>query len=458
MLPQEFIDMLAATGYAPFADLPHTLTDTPPEVSVRFNPLRRCDAPSASDGSVPWAPGIYLAGRPAFIFDPRIHQGVYYVQDAASMFIHHVVSVLCSGASSPLLCLDACAAPGGKTTAVMQALPSGSVMVANEYVPLRAEILRENVAKWGSADISVISADTSLFRSAPGLFDLIIADVPCSGEGMMRKDPGAVEQWTSGLVRSCAARQREIVSNLWEALAPGGHLIYSTCTFNTTENEEMVRFMADTLGAIPVAIPVDPVWNISPGIGTTLPVYRFIPGITRGEGLFMAVLSKPAGTAAPEVRKTAARQKAAPRPSNNAAKATAWLRTDNPLEIIEQQNTLFARSASPLAIHLPAQWRPQTEIAKIKGNDLVPTQQLALSRCLARGIFPETETDREQAVAYIKGLSISLPSSPRGIVLLTYQGNPLGFVKNIGNRANNLYPSQWRIRTTPPSPLPPLPF
>lgn len=293
-LPDGFVDSLAALG-----DKARRLCDallTSPSLSVRSNIRKKSPdyADFPADGRVPWCDeGLYLSSRPSFTLDPALHQGRYYVQDASSMFLGYVVRQITDGVSTPLLALDACAAPGGKTTALIDALPAGSVVVANEYVPKRAAILKENVMKWGYPGVIVTRDDTSRIPGACADFDIVVADVPCSGEGMMRKDSTAVEQWSQALVDECAVRQREIVDNLWGAVAPGGFFIYSTCTFNRYENEQVVDHMVDDLGAESVDIPVDDGWNIATGIGTSARCFRFLPGFTRGEGLFMAVLRKP---------------------------------------------------------------------------------------------------------------------------------------------------------------------
>ena len=269
---------------------------------------------------VPWCPeGFYLSGRPQFTFDPLFHAGCYYVQEAASMFITHVInwwkvesgkwkentpsaelaleSNLLTPSTfhfPPISALDLCAAPGGKSTAMRTVLPKGSILVSNEPIPTRAQILLENITKWGWPDCIVTNNYPRDFRKAKMTFDLILCDVPCSGEGMFRKDPATISEWSLQNVEKCWRLQREIVADVWECLNPGGLLIYSTCTYNIKENEENIRWILDTYEAEPVAIPTDPSWNITGSLlpSFDVPVYRFIPGITRSEGLFLCVLRK----------------------------------------------------------------------------------------------------------------------------------------------------------------------
>ena len=352
-------------------------------VSIRLKPSK---VSHAVGEKVPWCKeGFYLSGRPQFTFDPLFHAGCYYVQEAASMFVTHVFRTFLSPLTShhsPLNTLDLCAAPGGKSTAVRTVLPEGSTLVSNEPIPTRAQILLENITKWGWPDCIVTNNYPRDFRKAKARFDIILCDVPCSGEGMFRKDPATISEWSLQNVEKCWRLQREIVADAWECLNPGGILIYSTCTYNTKENEENVRWILDTYEAEALDIPVDPSWNITgsllPGFDT--PVYRFIPGITRSEGLFMCVLRK---------------------------------------------KGVFSGSA----------------------RKNIPLK--TLSTDLPQGDFPRVDLPYQEALQYLRGEALVLPpDTPKGLVTVTYKDIPLGPVKNIGNRANNLYPKPWRIKTT----------
>lgn len=459
-LPEKFIEQIDALAAIDprVAGLAEALTQEATPVAVRFNRRRLSAFPEAVGGvpttaCVPWCPaGSYLSERPQFTLDPALHQGLYYVQEASSMFISHVIRHLVAGDDSPRVYLDACAAPGGKTTAAIDALPEGSLVVANEWDYRRAAILAENVMKWGYPGVIVSRGDTSRFTRTGALFDIIAADVPCSGEGMMRKDPEAVAQWSPGLVKQCAERQREIIDNLWEALKPGGAFIYSTCTFNREENEEMVQYLIDTHGAEPVEIPTDGMPGISGAVGADFPAYRFMPHRVTGEGLFMAVLRKSADAPASTPRRTKSK---GGRADKKGSKGTLSLPpfTPNGLEVITHEETLWG---------IPSQWREVAEgllstldvllagveIGTVKGRDVVPSQGLALSTLLDLNKVSHVEVDRETALNYLRREAVTLPDdAPRGHVLLTHGGHPLGWVKNLGNRANNLYPANWRIHS-----------
>lgn len=466
MLPNQFLEQIhrlsqTARGIAPkwgdaLTDLPRVLSHTEPTTSVRIN-RSKPTAKFSENRQVEWCNlGYRLDERPAFIFDPQLHQGRYYVQDASSMFIAHAIKHLTANRTTEALrYLDACAAPGGKTTAAADALPEGSLIVANEFVAARAAILRENCAKWGNPNIVVTGGDTSMFAQEGAVFDIIAADVPCSGEGMMRKDAQAVEQWTPQLVEQCAERQRQIIDNLWPALAPGGYLIYSTCTFNLAENEAMVSYILNRYKGLSVEIPTPEQWNLMPSLDPQVKAWRFVPGAVEGEGLFMAVVQKPIDAEAVQSKKS--KKSSQKNPSKAVAPAVAsMLRTvnkwiDSPVDYSLQVNA----AGDGINLLLSSQWpdhpyQPSIPVATIKGSQPVPTQNLALSTVLRADAFEQVEIDLDQAIDYLRTEAITLPEgTPRGIVLLTFDKTPLGFVKNIGNRANNLYPKAWRILSQP---------
>ena len=374
--------------------------DEEPPVSIRLNPRRHIPHSSfhiphstfhIPQERIPWCEeGYYLAGRPQFTFDPLFHAGCYYVQEAASMFVTHIIRSV--DIPTPKRALDLCAAPGGKSTALLSVLPDECTLVSNEPISNRAQILLENITKWGYPNSIVTNNYPRDFRKAKLTFDLILCDVPCSGEGMFRKDPATIGEWSQQNVEKCWRLQREIVADAWECLAPGGLLIYSTCTFNLKENEENVRWILDNFDAEALDIPIDPSWNITGSLleGFTAPVYRFIPGITRSEGLFVCAIRK---------RRT---------------------RNEDTLTKEKLEKTRCLKVLDP--------------------SNLLPPSSFLL---------PRINIDYPEALKYLRGEALVLPAdTPRGIVNITYKGIVLGPAKNIGNRANNLYPKAWRIKTT----------
>ena len=367
-------------------------------VSIRLNPMKMADGGWKMDDAepVPWCRnGYYLKQRPNFTFDPLFHAGCYYVQEAASMFLDEVLKQV--AVSPKLTALDMCAAPGGKSTLLRATLSDDCVLYSNEPIRNRANILLENVTKWGYPNHYVTNVYPEAYRKSKMKFDLILCDVPCSGEGMFRKDEATIREWSPQQVEKCWQLQRDIVTDAWACLNDGGLLIYSTCTFNTKENEENIRWILGLFKDAKVLdINTKPEWYITGSLleGFHEPVYRFIPGISRSEGLFVCVLRK----------------------GNGLAVSTEQG------EYSHAGNKKFPR-------------REQ----KIPTLETIPLHVDG----------PQVELTYQQAMAYLRHEALVLPEeTPRGLVNVAFQGFPLGPAKNIGSRANNLYPKEWKIKTT----------
>ena len=455
-LPQSFVErtrqLLGDEQYPLFEQALGT------EVPVSIRPNRmKCNLPVAGE-PVPWAPsGVYLEKRPTFTFDPLFHAGCYYVQEASSMFVERVLREY---VQEPVVMLDLCAAPGGKSTLCRSALPEGSLLVANEVMRNRSQILAENLMKWGHPEVVVTNNDPADFTDLTHLFDVILTDVPCSGEGMFRKDQVAVDEWSLENVDICWQRQRRILSDIWPALKPGGLLIYSTCTFNREEDEDNVAWIARELGADMLEVPVEEAWGITGNlIGDSFPVYRFLPHKVKGEGFFLAVLRKHAGeveTVEPraEKKKKGGKDVKGKAPQLSVPKeAKDWLQEPGDYQLTINGTNVQAFPKSHETVYTLLQQYVKVihagiTLGEMKGKDLIPHHSLAMSTALANDVFPKAEVTYEQAIAYLRKESLVLDAGvPRGYVLLTYQNIPLGFMKNIGNRANNLYPQEWRIRS-----------
>lgn len=426
----------------------------PSTTSIRINTYK---GGVANDNLEPvlWSKnGYYLSEREAFTFDPNFQSGRYYVQDASSMIIGTIISNLCT---SPIKYLDLCAAPGGKTTCAIDALPHESLIVANEIIGSRAQILKENIIKWGNPNCIVTNNDSKAIGKLTHFFDIIAADVPCSGEGMFRKDEEAVKQWTPGLVEQCVLRQREIIDNVWNALKPGGYFIYSTCTYNPHEDEEMIDYISHNYGAESIDMNFPKEWNIHSGINTTHHCYRFMPHCTKGEGLFICVLQKPnedeSGSSSKPSKNKVKDKRAQVSPKLSLDSIMNWLNNKEEYSFVVSSEQIEA---------LPKIWGKEFDLiqkelrvihrgipmAIVKGKDIIPTQALALSQSLNIKAFNQVRLTYSDSISYLRGEATSIESSERGNFLVLYDKIPIGFIKNIGSRANNLYPKEWRIKSS----------
>ena len=332
----------------------------------------------------------------------------------------------------------------------------------------RSQILAENIIKWGNPEVIVTNSDPSDFTPLESLFDVILTDVPCSGEGMFRKDEVAVEEWSPANVGLCWERQRRILRDIWPCLKPGGILIYSTCTFNREENEDNVTWIASELGAEILPVETKEEWKITGNLaGYDFPVYRFLPHRTIGEGLFMAVLRK---NGTPDEaydtlsdyssRKSSKKNNKKQDKKHNTLTVTneikSWICDCEDYEFSIDGTTAIAKSQKLSSLENLLKDKGNgirilhrgITLAENKGKDWQPHHSLAMSTSLNKDSFPRAELSYEQAIAYLRKEAVTLdPSVPKGYVLLTYKDTPIGFVKNIGNRANNLYPQEWRIRS-----------
>ena len=427
--------------------------DSPASVSVRKNPFKEGMCPEGRE--VPWCGhGRILPQRPQFTLDPHFHAGAYYVQDSSSMFVGHAFRELLKSidvpSGRPVRVLDLCAAPGGKTTdiaaSLREAFGDRFLLVSNEVMKARAGVLADNVALWGDPNVIVTSDDPSAFAALPGFFDIIVADVPCSGEGMFRKDEEAQRQWSEDNVVLCAARQKRIVADVWPALATGGFFVYSTCTFNVYENDGNVRWISEELGAVPLYR--EDALEPAGGVLKTELGYSLVPGHVEGEGQYCSALRKTSDVEFRQVKmkpQKPAAAKPAPLPKGLEKLVSV------PVRIRQRGETVIA-VPEIIASDLTLVEQPLHVLAAgcalgtLKGSTLVPDADLALSMMLAEDAFPYADVDLDTALAYLHRDAITLPEAAKGFVIIRYAGLPLGFVKNLGNRCNSLHPQSRRIR------------
>ncbi len=444
ILPIEFLKRIKDEFGEPQAGRLSELLNGSSPVTVRINPAKvvsseelntlPIDSTVSIVGRSQW--GCVLKERPVFTLDPLFHAGCYYVQEASSMAIEsQMESCLALRSGNPdgkLRVLDLCAAPGGKSTHLLSMLKDcpGAMLVSNEVIRARATILSENIAKWGAANVVVTNNDPADFGTFEGFFDLVVVDAPCSGEGMFRKDPASRQEWSPEHVEQCAARQRRIVADIWPALRSGGIMLYSTCTFNHWENGDNLNWIASELG------------------GEVLHSEQCFPGDEYGEGFFYGVVRK-SGDEPHTVIKDPMRG-AAVKPYKDC------LDFVNDGFVCCRKGDLVKAYPADVAndmIYVESHLRTvssgvaaATVIEGAKGRSMVPEADIALGEALRRGIFPEVELQLEDALKFLRKDALAFPSAPKGYLLLTYKGVPLGFVKNIGNRSNNLWPQGWRIR------------
>ena len=416
-----------------------------PTVSLRLNKKKMPDLTglkerfsSFSPHEVDWCTsGVYLAERPDFKRDPLWHAGVYYVQEAASMFYESLMKEILEENSNltdkrPLRVLDLCAAPGGKSTAMLNALESDYVLVANEFDRKRCRILKENLDKWGDPNVIVTNSDVKSFRRLKNYFDIIAIDAPCSGEGMMRREPIAVSQWSPVLVEKCSLLQKDILGDALPSLRSGGVLIYSTCTFNRRENEEICHFIEEEYDLKPVMEP-----------------RRFMPHLCDCEGLFVAAFRKEESLSG------------GPRPisQRKSHKKTRKISFPEELNFLSRSDLSVRKWGDRFFLIPPAVAEVAdilddfsipiagggVEAGKEKGTTIVPSSRQVLSTLFRRDSLPLIEIDTDAASAYLKGNPLVLPADvPKGFAAVEFEKQPLGLVKNVGNRANNLFPPEWR--------------
>lgn len=428
--------------------------EEPAKVSVRLNPFKK--GKDFVGKPVPWNQyGRMLEERPKFTLDPHFHGGAYYVQDSSSMFVGHVfrkvMDRIPDSASGMVRVLDLCAAPGGKTTDLAASLRSvfgdGFILVSNEVMKQRAGILADNVALWGDPNVVVTSDDPRAFASLQGFFDIVVADVPCSGEGMFRKDEEAQKQWSEDNVALCQARQKRILADMWPCLKQGGMLIYSTCTFNRLENDDNVQWIAQELGAE----VLKPVQGDMPGVICTDNGYSLVPGHVDGEGQYCAALVKTSEDRTGAY--AAARMKREKPGKKTAVQIPERIRSmfTVPVDLKQKGDTVVAvpsRISADVAILESALHVLSAGCAAgvLKGQTLVPDADMALSIIYDPETCHIADVDLHTALSFLHKNAIVLPDCEKGYVLIRHEGVPLGFVKNLGNRCNNLHPQGRRIR------------
>lgn len=437
-LPEDFIKRIKADSFWPDSLL-EAMNDQSP-VSIRINPSKKSNDLSDLESVIWNQNGYYLPKRPIFTLDPLFHAGCYYPQESGSMVVEYILNELSISKKSTVL--DLCAAPGGKSTLISSWLEDDGFLVSNEIIPNRNSILRENMTKWGSVNCLVTCNQPKKFQELPSIFDVIVVDAPCSGEGMFRKDPESRNEWSLQNVELCADRQKQIVCDVWDSLKENGYLIYSTCTLNEEENEDTIKWLSQELNAeiITFNLPEKSIEGRQ-GIGC-----YFAPGLTKSEGFFLAVLKKHDSNPLKN-KKHKSTLKQFPKNELNELKKFLDLQS---ITFIEFKDRVAGIQSNHFEfVDFLHSKLTCTKIGVTLGTLLPkkvePHHELALSSILLESI-PKVELDEKKALLYLKGETFPLENLTKGYYLITYKNRGLGWINHLGNRFNNMYPKEWRIR------------
>ena len=440
-LPKEFEDTLRAKLGESIDNFIDSLQQPSP-VSIRLNPNK----PFKLDGEqISWSThGRYLRERPVFTLDPALHAGAYYVQEASSMFLEQAITQAVDLTKS-IRVLDLCAAPGGKSTHLLSLLNQESFLISNEVIRSRASILSENIQKWGHQNVIITNNDPEDFSKLEGFFDVIVVDAPCSGEGLFRKDPDAMQEWSLANVDLCCKRQRRILADIWPALKTNGVLVYSTCTYNEQENEENLQWLQGQNNVEGVSLTINTMWGIESVQVGKLEGYRCYPHKVKGEGFFLSVIRK--NEPQEELRIKSKKSLTSP-PKKIIEQLKDWVLNDS-TKFFLWNEIAFAISQLEVTEFLSQYLKivqAGTPFVTAKHDKLIPEHGSALSIELNKAHFHQIEVGLEDALHFLRKEPIESGSTPKGFALVTYQQLPLGWVNVLDNRSNNLYPKEWRIR------------
>ncbi len=445
-LPEDFclrMRNILENDFAAFTDSLNAQATT----SLRWNPLKLTGSPFEEGVSVPWHPqGVFLAQRPSFVEDPLFHSGAYYVQEAASMLLYQLIVPN----NKPLRILDLCGAPGGKSTLLASAMHPDSLLVSNEVIRTRANILQENLIKWGHTNCMVTKMDPSVFGQWDSFFDLIIVDAPCSGEGLFRKDPRSIDNWSVDQVAFCASRQKRILAEVIPALKPGGQLIYSTCTYSFEENEENIRWILDTFhneleldmkeGLEKYGAEMASLDQVSVG-------WRCYPHAFHGEGFFISRVKKISDDC--DDIQVVKNKKRNNRPPKLDAQIRSFLdkytSIDNYEDVYLDKKEIWYRPRHVFAQLRDSKYFSGIKLGTMRRKEITPDHHLAMSSICSQSI-PSIDLTRDQALTYLRKAEFQYANVKKGWYLCKFMGVNLGWVKGTGQKLKNHYPMHWRIR------------
>lgn len=449
LLPEQFKNQVETLYPDCAGEFLNAITQNP-SISVRLNAVKSATI-FADAEPVEWcSQGRYLQQRPSFIADPHFHAGAYYVQEASSMFLAQIVRHIKQQITTPIKVLDLCAAPGGKSTLLLAELGDDDLLVANEVIQSRVGILADNITRWGYHNVVVTNNEAKHFAQHKHLFDVIVLDAPCSGEGMFRKDNDAIGHWSIDAVQHCAMRQQKIIAEAIAALKPGGYILYSTCTFNSLENEQNVQWMMEQFNLQTVEVNSkisEQITSVTQWNNKHLFAYKFLPHNVKGEGFFVACLKKNgllennnfSGKSAQQLKINTAQKQI----------LTPWLKHEDDNGFYTKNNCYYVLPQywHQHMLHMEATLRVRLlglKLGEIIKQQLIPDHQLALSNMLNPNV-PRINLNLTDALKFLRKDVFELPSSEQGIYLITYNNLGLGWAKVLPNRHNNYLPNNWRI-------------
>lgn len=409
--------------------------------SLRINPFKRYQILNLTS-KIPWTEyGYYLDSRPSFTFDPLFHAGCYYVQEASSMFLEQALKQTVD-LSTPLKVLDLCAAPGGKSTHMQSLISKESLLVSNEVIRARVNILRDNIIKWGCENVVVTNNDPKDFSGLKGYFDIMVVDAPCSGSGLFRRDPEAIQEWSLSNVSLCSQRQQRILADVWPALKEGGVLIYSTCSYSKEEDEDIINWLRQKFNCDILPLMINSDWGIIESGGG----YRFWPDKVKGEGLFLACIRKKDQ----ETNSKARIEKNIGKLNNNEKIILQNWVNDEGRQFNRLQNKVYVWPESLVTDFLFLQQQQLRVnysgvlVGELIRDKLVPDHALAMSLILNDSV-ERIELKYEQAISYLQRNDFELTNTTTGWKTVTYKGYVLGCVNILPGRINNYYPKELRI-------------
>ena len=398
---------------------------------------------------IPYAEDCYVIDNYNGIgHTPEHHAGIFYVQDPGAMATVSSVNI-----QEGWKILDLCASPGGKSGQAIAKAGDGGFILANEYVPKRAKILVSNFERLGIKNAIVTSLDTSAFKDMfESYFDLVIADAPCSGEGMFRKNEESISEWSLDNVKACAKRQKEILENASTLVKDGGYLLYSTCTYSVEENEAVVSAFLNehsdfTLESVQPEITKITKNGVNFDGKMTTDIYktrRFYPHISKGEGQYIALLKRHgSGLVEKILYKDASKA-----PSASEASIIEDFFKNNLSRLPNGKIRKYGENLVLIShgVPLPSKsvFSSGVLIGEIRGKNFFPAHHFfsAYGNLFLRQL--ELSCDKESLIKYLRGEEIDAKGLDNGFAVVTYMGAPIGGGKVSLGKMKNHYPKGLR--------------